>query len=207
MSATLNAFLRSACEGREASVRVRDLFTAYSAFCASKGLRPLTRGNFGRRLSREGYKPEMDPDGHTWVSGIGVRSLPGLPQVLVEPKGPFRPVLMLPADGLTPSDIDALSIVVRELAAARKAANDGAAADDELSPGTLDAAGGEYLSNAGYHRRDDFPPGQPSDSWPLEPEDWQPTKPMDDAVRGCVFGIAAVSYRLRAGERAGGSRP
>ena len=110
---------------------------------------------------------------------------------------------MLP-EGLTASDIDALSIVVRELAAARKAANDGAAADDELSPGTLDAAGGEFLSHAGYHRRDDFPPGQPSDSWPLEPEDWQPTKPMDDAVRGCVFGIAAVSYRLRAGERAEG---
>lgn len=203
MSATLNAFLRSACEGREASVRVRDLFNAYTVFCGSRGLRPLTRGNFGRRLSREGYKPMLDPDGHTWVSGIGVRPLPGLPKVQDQPKWPFRPVLMLP-EGLTPSDIEALSIVVRELAAARKAVDDGAAADDELSPGTLDAAGGEYLSHASYHRRDDFPPGQPSDSWPLEPEDWQPTKPMDDAVRGCVFGIAAVSYRLRAGERAEG---
>ncbi|HYF87409.1 hypothetical protein [Azospirillum sp.] len=200
MPATLNAFLRSACEGREASVRVRDLFNAYSVFCNSKRLRPLTRANFGRSLSRHGYKPELDQQGHTWVSGIGVRSLPGLPKVQ------SRLVLTLP-EGLTGSDINALSIVVRELAAAQKAVDDGAAADDELSPGTLDSAGGEYLSHAGYHRRDDFPPGQPSDSWPLEPEDWQPTKPMDDAVRGCVFGIAAVSYRLRAGERAEGNRP
>lgn len=197
MSASLTAFLRSACEGREASVRVRDLFTAYSAFCDSKRLRPLTRANFGRRLSHHGFTPERDGQGHTWVSGIGVRPLPGLPAVM------GRPVLMLP-EGLTPSDIEALSIVVRELAAVRKSVDDGAAADDELTDGTLDSAAGEYLSHAGYHRRHDFPPGQPSDSWPLEPEDWQPTKPMDDAVRGCVFGIAAVSYRLRAGERAEG---
>ncbi|ALG75165.1 hypothetical protein VY88_27055 [Azospirillum thiophilum] len=197
MSATLNAFLRSACEGREASVRVRDLFNVYTAFCDSKRLRPLTRANFGRRLSHHGYQPQRDGQGHTWVAGIGVRSLPGLPRVA------HRPVLLLP-EGLTGSDIEALSIVVGELAAARKAVDDGAAADDELSPGTLDVAGGEYLSHAGYHRRSDFPAGQPSDSWLLEPEDWQPTKPMDDAVRGCVFGIAAVAYRLRAGERAEG---
>ena len=91
MSATLNAFLRSACEGREASVRVRDLFNAYSAFCDSKRLRPLTRANFGRRLSREGFKPTLDHDGHTWVSGIAVRTLPGLPKVQAQPKWPFRP--------------------------------------------------------------------------------------------------------------------
>ncbi|CAO3440080.1 hypothetical protein [Azospirillum endophyticum] len=197
MSATLNAFLRSACEGREASVRVRDLFTAYTVFCDSKRLLPLTRANFGRRLTRHGYRPERDGAGHTWVSGIALRPLPGLPTVQ------SRPVLILP-EGLIGSDIEALSIVVRELAAARKAVDDGAAADDELTDGTLDSAAGEYLSHAGYHRRHDFPPGQPSDSWPLEPEDWKPTKPMDDAVRGCVFGVAAVSYRLRAGERTEG---
>ncbi|RJF82339.1 hypothetical protein D3877_12845 [Azospirillum cavernae] len=104
-------------------------------------------------------------------------------------------------EGLTADDVVALSLVADELARQRLDEGHSAERDDVYPPGLLDTAGGEYLSHAGYHRRDDFPPGQPSDSWPWSAEHWKPKDPMRDATRGCALGVAGIARRLRAGEQ------
>ncbi|MCG5239548.1 hypothetical protein MCW82_07170 [Azospirillum doebereinerae] len=111
--------------------------------------------------------------------------------------------LLLPA-GLAPADVAALALVAGELARQRTAERHSIARDDSYPVGVLETAGGEYLTHAGYHRRDDFPVGRPSDSWPWDAEHWKPKTPIRDATRGCALGVAGISHRLRRGERAEG---
>lgn len=108
--------------------------------------------------------------------------------------------LPLPA-GLGLSDVVALQLAVAELARQRTAKGHGITRDDRYPLGQLETAGGEYLTHAGYRRRDEFPPGQASDSWPWAAEAWKPKSPMRDATRGVALGLAGISRRLRAGER------
>lgn len=113
-----------------------------------------------------------------------------------------RPFMVLP-EGLTAEDISALSLVMLELARQRTAKRHSTDNDDAYPAGRLETAGGEYLTHAGYGRRDEFPPGVPSDVWPFSAESWKPKTPIRDATRGCALGIAGIAYRLRAGEAAG----
>ncbi len=199
MSATLTAFLRNACEGRDASVRVRDLYRAYAVFCAGKRLHPVRRKGFARRLARAGYPCRHHADGTTWVDGLELCARPGLPPP------PKRPMLVLP-DGLTFEDVSALSLVASEVARQRTVKGFTPAHDDAACPvGELETAGGEYLIHAGYRQRDKFPPGCPSaDSWPWDAKQWKPESPMSDATRGCALGVAGIALRLRRGERVEG---
>lgn len=197
MSDTLTAFFREACEHRKTSIRVKDLYQGYTAFCRARDRRPMTRANFGRRLADHSHTPQRDEQGFTWVTGVDVLPLPGVPKV------GRRPLLVLP-EGLAFEDISALALVAAELARQRTAERHSVARDDAYPAGVLETAGGEYLTHAGYHRRDDFPVGRPSDSWPWDAEHWMPKTAMRDATRGCALGVAGISLRLRRGERAEG---
>lgn len=185
MSATLNAFLRSACEGREASVRVRvaHMFGDYVRFCETQNLRPVQRNKFARLLRNEGLSVTMDGSGATWVTGPVF-------------------VLELPS-GLDLADREALRLIALELARQRTvegfaADHDGAVNDD----GDLEMAGGCYLLNAGTSdkERKDFPAGEPCDLWPWLAKWWKPKSRLRDSVRGAALGAAGIAVRLRRGE-------
>ncbi|MBP2297975.1 hypothetical protein [Azospirillum picis] len=188
MSATLNAFLRSACEGREASVHVRvsHLYGDYTRFCAGHGVQPVQRKKFARLLRKEGLTVTLDDAGITWVRGIVF-------------------ALELPS-GLDQADRDALRLIALELARQRVGEGFTAAHDGAHDPGDLEMAGGCYLLNAGTSdkERADFPAGAPCDLWPWENRWWKPASRVRDAVRGSALGAAGIATRLRAGERAEG---
>ncbi|WP_372400757.1 hypothetical protein ABMY26_36435 (plasmid) [Azospirillum sp. HJ39] len=199
MSASFNAFLSGACEGRDGSTRVRVLYAAYTAFCRGRHFLPVERVKFGRLLTKRGLPITMDSDGATWVSGLGVIDLAA--DIAV----PTRPVLVLPS-GLSGSDLTALSLVAAELARQRAGEGFSAAHDDAHDPGDLEMAGGCYLLNAGTDEdeRGDFPTAKPCDLWPWENRWWKPASRVRDAVRGSALGVAGIAARLRAGERAEG---
>lgn len=188
MSATLNAFLRSACEVREASVRVRvaHLYGDYVRFCEAQKRRPVQRNKFARLLRKEGLAVTMDGSGATWVTGALV-------------------ALELPC-GLDLADRIALRLIAQELARQRMGEGFTAAHDGAHDPGELEMAGGCYLLNAGTDEdeRGDFPTGKPCDLWPWESRWWKPASRVRDAVRGSALGAAGIAARLRAGERAEG---
>lgn len=114
----------------------------------------------------------------------------------------LRPMLVLP-EGLTAEDISALSLVMLELARLRISQGFTVERDDSMH-GELETAGGEYLTNAGYHSREEFPAGSASDSWPWPAEWWQPKTPISDAMCGCALGVLGIARRLRHGERTEG---
>lgn len=191
---TMREFLRECTEdGPCLGVKTSSLFAHYLQWCAVKRLSPYSRNNFGRKLRELGRKPVMTPDGTTIVPNLSIRPTDGVPLTRV-------PLLAL-RPGLTADDVVALSLVADELARQRLDEGHLPGLHDIFPPGVLDTAGGEYLSHAGYHRRDDFPPGQPSDSWPWAAENWKPIDPMRDATRGCALGVAGIARRLRAGEQ------
>ncbi|MDR6771811.1 hypothetical protein [Azospirillum sp. BE72] len=185
MSATLNAFLRSACEGREASVRVRvaHLYGDYVQFCGAQKLRPVQRNKFGRLLRKEGLTVTMDDSGATWVTGAVF-------------------VLELPS-GLDLADRTALRLIAQELARQRTVEGFAAEADGAVNDhGDLEMAGGCYLLNAGTtdKERKEFPAGEPCDLWPWLPKWWKPKSRLRDSVRGAALGAAGIAVRLRRGE-------
>ncbi|WP_376957684.1 hypothetical protein ABNQ39_11185 [Azospirillum sp. A26] len=114
-------------------------------------------------------------------------------------------MLTLP-EGLTPEDVIALKFVAAELAGQRNREQFGTKHDDHHTDGSLAAAGGVYLLNAGATKqvRDLYPTGAPCDLWPWEIGWWKPKDPIRDAVRGTALGAAEISRRLRAGEKAEG---
>ncbi len=192
---TMRDFVRECTEdGPCLGVKTSSLYAHYLQWCAVKGLTTCVRKSFvGKLRAATGLKPVMTPDGTTIVPNLSIRPVEGVPVARV-------PLLAL-RPGLTADDVVALSLVADELARVRTAEGHSAEWDDTYPPGVLDTAGGEYLFHAGYHRRAEFPPGIPSDSWPWSAESWKPKDPMRDATRGCALGIAGIARRLRAGEQ------
>lgn len=110
---------------------------------------------------------------------------------------------MLPLPpGLSPDDVVALTFIAAEMARVRTEEGRPASHDNSYVDGSLAAAGGVYLLNAGAPEaaRSLYPAGDPCDLWPWGAERWKPKSPIRDAVRGSALGAFEISRRLRAGE-------
>jgi len=190
----LNLYLRErTLTDKSLSAPVGPLYRDYRSWCSDGGIQPIRRKSFVHHLRAAGYAVELTETHRTVAHGLG----------MILGARPMPPFLVLP-EGLTGTDRKALALMAGELARIRTVEGFTAERDDAYPLGELETAGGEYLTHAGYHRRAEFPPGSASDSWPWSAEWWKPVSPIRDAVRGIALGLAGVSRRLRAGERAEG---